>query len=193
MTRRSIAAGGYMYKLLFLSLLMVGAKMSAIEIDNVEYPVVGFGTSPLTGKTCTEAVEKAFKNGYRIFDTATRYGNFESIAKALKKCKREECYIISKVWHDEHAPKDLWSDLNFTLEQLNTSYIDAYFLHWPNSQIPIEKTLATMEEMRQKKKIRHIGLSNVNVNHLKRALEMHIPITWVQVEMNPYFFLINNQ
>jgi diketogulonate reductase-like aldo/keto reductase len=71
---------------------------------------------------------------------------------------------------------------------LQTDYLDAYLIHWPNSKISIEKTFAAMEELRQEKKIRHIGLSNVSVNHLKKALEIGVPITWVQVEMHPYFF-----
>jgi len=44
-----------------------------------------------------------------------------------------------------------------------------------------------MEDLRQKGKIRHIGLSNVTVNHLKRALEVGVLISWVQVEMHPFF------
>ena len=45
-----------------------------------------------------------------------------------------------------------------------------------------------MDALRREKKIRHIGLSNVSVNHLKKALEVGVPITWVQVEMHPYFY-----
>lgn len=54
--------------------------------------------------------------------------------------------------------------------------------------MPIKETLETMEKLRQDKKIRHIGLSNVTINHIKRALETGVLITWVQVEMNPIFF-----
>jgi len=60
-------------------------------------------------------------------------------------------------------------------------------VHWPNSKIPIQETLVEMERLRQQKKIRHIGLSNVSVNHLKKALAIGVPITWVQIEMHPYF------
>lgn len=45
-----------------------------------------------------------------------------------------------------------------------------------------------MEKLRTQGMIRHIGLSNVTVNHLKRAMEVNIPITWVQVEMHPLFY-----
>jgi diketogulonate reductase-like aldo/keto reductase len=166
---------------------IVEVNSGACRIDGVEYPIVGFGTYPLTGQVCEEAAKQAVKLGYRIFDTATYYENFDALAKALKGQDRHRFYIISKVWHDMQSPANLRKDLDATLKQLQTDYLDAYLIHWPNSKMSIEKTLAAMEELRQEKKIRHIGLSNVSVNHLKRALKIGVPITWVQVEMHPYF------
>ncbi len=157
-------------------------------IEGVEYPAVGFGTYPLTGNVCTTAVSQAAKYGYRIIDTATFYQNFEAISKGLKPFGREKFYIISKVWPNAQTPDRLREDLKNTLEQLHTTYLDAYLIHWPNSRIPIEDTLQAMNELRQQGKIRHIGLSNVTVNHLRRALEVGVPISWVQNEMHPYFY-----
>lgn len=54
-------------------------------------------------------------------------------------------------------------------------------------RFPLEETLQAMDNLRKQGKIRHIGLSNVIVAHLERALELNIPIAWVQVEMNPLF------
>lgn len=163
-------------------------KKGVCRIDGVEYPMIGYGTyHPLTGGMLAEDVERAIQTGYRIIDTATFYKNFDGIAGALKNKDRSHLYLISKVWHDKQSPEDLRKDLNATLAKLQIDYLDAYLLHWPNSKIPIEKTLETMNELRRAKKIRHIGLSNVSVNHLKRALEVGVPITWVQIEMHPYF------
>jgi diketogulonate reductase-like aldo/keto reductase len=166
----------------------VNIEKGTWKIGDTSYPVIGFGTYPLKGKVCSEAIEKAIQSGYRVIDTATYYQNFEAIAQVLKGKNRRDLYIVSKVWHDEQSPADLRKDLASTLAKLQTSYLDLYLLHWPNSSISIEKTLAAMEELRKAGKIRHIGLSNVTVNHLKRALELKIPITWVQVEMNPLFY-----
>lgn len=149
---------------------------------------LGFGTYPLKGEVCMEAVKQAYKDGYRIFDTATYYRNFDAIAEALKGKERSSYSIISKVWHSMHAPEHLRKDLEWTLEQLKTDYLDTYLLHWPNSGIPIEKTLLAMDELRKAGKIRRIGLSNVSVNHVKRALEVGVPIHSVQVEMHPQFY-----
>lgn len=153
-----------------------------------EYPAIGFGTYRLKQDACFHAVRQAAELGYRVIDTATFYGNFEPIGRALKTFGRQNFYLISKVWPDSQTPEGLKKDLAATLKQLQTDYLDLYLLHWPNSSIPIEATLQTMEELRKQGKIRHIGLSNVTVNHLKRALEVGVPISWVQVEMHPHFY-----
>lgn len=157
-------------------------------IDQVEYPAVAFGTYPLTGEVAFQATSKAAEIGYRIIDTATFYQNFIPLGHVLKQYGRNRFYVISKVWPDSQTADGVVQDLNRTLEQLQTDYLDAYLIHWPNHQIPIEETLGVMNQLRLNNKIRHIGLSNVTVNHLKRALELNIPITWVQVEMNPSFY-----
>lgn len=157
-------------------------------IDGVEYPAVGFGTYPFKEEVCLQAVTQAVALGYRIIDTATFYRNFSPISKALKPLGRNNFYIISKVWPDSHTPEKLRTDIKLTLQQLETSYLDAYLLHWPNSKLPIEDTLHALEGLRKDKLIHHLGLSNVTMNHLLRALEVGIPISWVQVEMSPFFY-----
>jgi len=160
----------------------------ACQIDGINYPAVGFGTYPLQGEICFNAVTHAGKLGYRIIDTATFYQNLTEIGKVLKILIREQFYIISKVWPDSQTPEGLRKDIQSTLSQLQTAYLDAYLIHWPNHKIPIEKTLSTMAEFRNAGLIRHIGFSNVTVNHLKRILELKIPIEWVQIEMHPFFY-----
>ena len=142
--------------------------------------MVGFGTARMTGKQCTAALQEALEKGYSIIDTATCYGNFNDVAKALKNRDRGSFYLISKVWHDRQTAGGVDQDINAALKELQTDYLDAYFIHWPNSSIPIEETLGAMERLREAKKIRHIGLSNVSVNHVKRALTTGIKIDWVQ-------------
>lgn len=165
--------------------------MSANEVilqpDGTKVPKLGFGTFPYTSEVCTKAVNEAIEAGYRMIDTATYYENFDAIAKALQNRNRKDYYLISKVWHDKQDPKGLQADLKRTLKLLKTDYLDGYLLHWPNSKTPIDETLQAMDALRKEGKIRHIGLSNVNVNHVKKALKYDVPITWVQIEMHPFF------
>ena len=157
-------------------------------IEGVEYPGVGYGTWPLRDDVCFQAILDAARIGYRIIDTATLYGNHVPIGKALKKLGREQYYVTSKVWPNNHRPQDLKKDLVKALEDLQTSYLDAYLLHWPNSKTPIEDTMEAMVAAQKAGLIRHIGLSNVTPNHLKRIFELKVPITWVQNEMHPHFY-----
>lgn len=156
--------------------------------EDTTYIKLGFGTYPLKGDICFHAVLQAGKLGYRIIDTATFYKNFEPIGQALKILGREKFYIISKVWPTAQTPEKLQEDIEITLNQLQTDHVDAYLLHWPNSKIPIEDTLNTMEKIKKQGMIRHIGFSNFTVNHMKRALECNVPVSWVQVEMHPFFY-----
>jgi diketogulonate reductase-like aldo/keto reductase len=166
----------------------IDSAQGLCKIASKEYLAIGFGTYRLTGDVCIQAIKEAITAGYRIFDTATLYENFKEIGQALKREKREDVYVISKVWHDQQTPLRMEKDLEITLKKLQMEYIDAYFLHWPNSELPIKDSLAAMQRFKKEGRIHHIGLSNVTVNHLKRALEYDVPISWVQVEMHPFFY-----
>src|SRR5581483_8611866 len=163
-------------------------KSKSCIIENIEYSAIGYGTYPFKGQTCIQALDKAIKMGFQIIDTATFYQNFDAIGFAIKKYNRQNLYLISKVWPDAHTCDKLRKDLLETLKLLHTEYLDAYLLHWPNSKVSIKETLLTMKELQNKGLIRHIGLSNVTVHHIKRALQIGVPISWVQVEMNPSFY-----
>lgn len=158
------------------------------RMDEKDYFPVGFGTYLLQGEIGYRAFKEAIKCGYQILDTATFYDNFEPLGKALNEHERDNFYLISKVWQNDQTSEGVHRDIKKTLERLRMDYLDAYLLHWPNHQIPIEETLLTMNAIRKQGLIRHIGMCNVNVNHLKRALEVNVPISWVQVEMHPFFY-----
>ncbi|MDP1834418.1 MAG: aldo/keto reductase [Chlamydiales bacterium] len=182
----------YLAFLLFASMGSLQAMEFSIDggqcsVDGVIYPAVGFGTCLIHDQNCKNSVDWAAYEGYRIIDTATLYSNFVPVGESIKRHGRQNFYIVSKVWHNQLAPANVRKDLAKTLGQLKTNYLDAYLIHWPNSNIPIEDTLWTMEDLRKSGKIRHIGLSNVTVHHLKRALETGVPISWVQIEMHPFF------
>src|SRR3990167_3072741 len=163
----------------FLSILFVSGSVVC---------EIGFGTWPLKGAECTRAVEQAIVCGYRIIDTATFYENLTAIGRAIHKYDRHELCIISKVWpHAQRAPL-LQEDLKRTLKELNTPYLDVYLLHWPMSSVPIDGIVRDLKELMHQGLVRSVGLSNVTINHIKRAQKAGFPVACVQVEMSPFFY-----
>lgn len=159
-----------------------------IELDtHVDIPLLGFGTYKLSGKTCEDAVKYALDVGYRHIDTASRYGNQAIIGEVLSEydLPREDVFLTSKVWRDNLHADDLYTELDQTLRELQTDYLDLYLVHWPDSDVPIAETLYAMDEALSEGKIRSIGVSNFTSYHLKEALATGVDIVNNQTEFHP--------
>lgn len=96
-----------------------------------------------------QAVKAAYENGYRLFDTAQMYGNEAALGTALKEndIPREDIFLVSKVdngnqWYDQTL-----ESLKITLEKLQTSYLDAFLVHWPGQNK--ERTISTWKAMEE--------------------------------------------
>ena len=99
--------------------------------NGIDMPYIGLGTSRINN--IIDVVYGSIKDGVRLIDTAFKYGNEEEIGKGIKKalddglCKREDLFIIGKIWithrnDPEKAIKD-------TLQKLNLTYLDLYLDH----------------------------------------------------------------
>jgi len=115
----------------------------------------------------------ALENGITTFDTAESYGDGHSetiVGKALKKV-RSQCIIASKVAKEHLMPDDIQKALEGSLRRLDTSYLDLYYIHWPNEAIPIEKTIDKLMRLKDQHMIRAIGVSNFSLAQLKDAMK----------------------
>lgn len=124
-----------------------------------------------TGGAATKvaAIKAGLDGGMSLIDTAEMYGSEPLVAKAIEGRKREDLFIATKVW-SSHLRKDaLVRALENSLRKLETPYVDLYQVHWPNSKVPIGETMAAMEEMKDKGKLRHIGVSNFSVKQATEA------------------------
>jgi len=105
--------------------------------NGMKMPKVALGTwkSP-PGKT-KAAVISAVKSGYRFIDCANDYDNEHVIGEALQELyaegvvKRSDLFIQAKLWNSNHRAEHVEPDLDATLKDLQTNYIDSFVIHWP--------------------------------------------------------------
>ena len=182
-----------------------------------EIPCIGmgtFGSDRFTPEQVSEAVSGAIRCGYRLFDCAAVYGNEEVIGTVFKNAfdegivKREELFIISKVWNDMHGPGDVLKSMKQTLLDLQLDYVDAFIVHWPfpnyhapgcdgDSRNPDSKPFSTerfmatwkqMEELMDMGLAKNIGMSNMTVPKLEAVLPLcNIKPALIEMELHPSF------
>jgi len=130
-------------------------------------------------------LDLALENGISTFDTAEGYGkgHSEEIVGQALAGRREKCVIATKVSKEHLMPADIRRAIEGSLKRLNTSYVDLYYIHWPNDAIPIEKTIGEFNKLKNEGLIRAIGVSNFSLKQLKEAMKFGI-IDALQPEYN---------
>lgn len=132
-----------------------------------------------------KAIQTAFENGVTTFDTAEGYGDGHSeevVGKALKG-KRQDCVIATKVSKENLKPVELRKAVERSLRKLGTDYIDIYYIHWPNPQIPLKETIPELQKIKEAGIARTIGVSNFSFAQIQEALN-YGQIDVVQLEYN---------
>ncbi|SCX91671.1 MULTISPECIES: aldo/keto reductase [unclassified Pseudomonas] len=149
-----------------------------------------------TGVDEAEAIatlHRALELGVTLFDTADMYGpytNEELLGRALRG-KRESLYLASKFGlvrsSDPHArgvngrPEYVRQSVDGSLKRLATDYLDLYYQHRIDPEVPVEETIGAMAELVQAGKVRHIGISEASAETIQRAHAVH-PLAAVQSE-----------
>jgi aryl-alcohol dehydrogenase-like predicted oxidoreductase len=138
-------------------------------------------------------IQRALELGVTLFDTAEVYGPFsneELLGRALKG-RRERAVIATKFGFNIGAgkaerglnsrPEHVLQVAEECLRRLDTAYIDLFYQHRVDPQVPIEDTVGAMARLVQQGKVRFLGLSEAGTNTLRRAHAVH-PISALQSE-----------
>ena len=191
----------------------LGRVTFALNNGSGAIPALGFGTS-LSDRTKTrDAVKAAVKVGFRHLDAAERYRNEAEVGAALKELfddgtvRRDELFVTTKLWNNNHRPERVKSALQASLNRLGLDTVDLYLVHTPfafkpgddqdprdphgaviyDDGVTLEETWAAMEGLVDEGLTGAIGLSDIDVEGVKRiAQTARIKPAVVEVESHPY-------
>ncbi len=168
--------------------------------NGVKMPMVGLGTFKIPLEKMDDVIGWAYSDGYRMFDTALKYGNESHIASALRKngIKREDIFITTKCdvefffANGLHGGKRGWLDIrNFksikkvilkSFDNLKTDYVDLFLVHWP-WPIPLAQEIyAELVRMQKDGRIRAVGVCSSLPPHL----DAFVDATGVVPAMNQF-------
>lgn len=157
--------------------------------NGVDIPALGFGVWQMEDlKECENAVIKAIQTGYRMIDTAAIYQNETAVGAAVKNSgvNRDDLFITSKVWVQDHGYEKAKSAFQRTLDRLQMDYLDMYLIHWPYGDFL--GTWKALEELHQEGKIKAIGVCNFTIEKLDelQANSTVLPVI-NQIELHPVF------
>ena len=137
------------------------------------------GTSHNGGYSHSSVVYALQDCGYRLIDTAKRYGTEEFIRLALEQCgiERKELFIISKLWPSDYGFDKTKQSLRGSLDRLGLEYIDGFLMHYPEVSSTCDKwptmsdTWRALEMLYDQGTIKAIGVSNYEIEDLIRQEE----------------------
>lgn len=139
-----------------------------LDATGKNVPVIGQGTWQMK-KNGLDALRIGIDLGMTHIDTAEMYSGAEEIVGEAIRGRRKEIFLVSKVLPSNASYRGTLRACDASLKRLKTDYLDVYLLHWWSGPHPIAETMQAMEELVAAGKIRHIGVSNLDVDRLKQA------------------------
>jgi aryl-alcohol dehydrogenase-like predicted oxidoreductase len=174
---------------------MKQARLADLEVGRLGLGAMGMSAAYAIGgfddDESIRTVHRAIDLGVTLIDTAEVYGPFvneELVARALAG-RRDQVVLATKFGLISHtgrdgldsSPANIRLAVDGSLQRLATDHIDLYYQHRLDRGTPIEETIGALAELVDAGKIRHIGLSEVGVDTIRRAHAVH-PVTAVQSE-----------
>lgn len=170
--------------------------LETIRLGNSELEItrVGIGTAPIGSQPdwriywgpqdenqAIRAIHGAIELGVNWIDTAPFYGwgRAEQIVGRAVQGRRDRVFLFTKCgtlndgaggWTENLSPKSIRREIETSLQNLHTDYIDLYQFHDPDFGTPIEESWTTMQALIREGKVRYGGLSNHPIDLTRRAL-----------------------
>jgi diketogulonate reductase-like aldo/keto reductase len=187
--------------------------MKILLNNGSEIPALGFGTLIPDPTETKKAVKAALEVGFRQFDCSERYRNEKEVGEAMKevlregKIEREELFVGTKLWNNNHRRERVKPAFEASLEKLQLDYVDLYLIHTPFAFKPGEEqdprdengkviydegvtlldTWRALENLVDQGRCKAIGLSDIGLEKVQEIFESaRIKPAVVHVESHPY-------
>lgn len=159
--------------------------------DGSAMPALGLGMWRLReGREARRAVGHALDAGYRLFDSASYYGNERSLGQAVRDSgvPRDEVFVTTKLWNSDHGHDAALQAFGRSKERLGLGPVDLYLIHWPVRGRRRDSWRA-LETLLHEGEVRAIGVSNYLVPHLEELLDEARVVPAVnQIELHPFCY-----
>jgi len=191
----------------------MASNIPTVKLNNgKQMPILGLGTWKSKSGEVVQAVKDAIDAGYRHIDGAFVYQNENEVGEGINAkiqdgtVKRDELFVVSKLWNTMHRPNLVRPAIEATLKLLKLDYLDLYLVHWPMaykedgelfptdangkvqySDVDYLDTWKEMEKLVEAGLAKSIGVSNFNSKQIDRLFANCTikPVT-NQVECHPY-------
>jgi len=159
--------------------------------DGAAIPQIGLGVWQVDPDITAKVVRWGIETGYRLIDTAEGYRNEEGVGEAIRSAgvPRGELFITSKLRNGAHQRDAALRAFDDTMRKLGIDEIDLFLIHWPvPSQDRYVEAWKALVELKEAGRIRSVGVSNFNQDHLERIIgETGVTPVVNQIELHPRF------
>lgn len=167
---------------------MPSPKAFTLAAHGANMPAIGFGTMEFPARAA-ELVAYAIRCGYRLIDTARKYGTEEQVGEGIRASgiARNEIWVTTKVTELNAREADFLRSAETSLKALRLDYVDLLLVHWPQPKVPFAETLGALAKAKRSGMTRHIGVSNFTIAMLDEVVRVcPEPLVTNQIEYHAY-------
>lgn len=156
--------------------------------DGNSIPQLGFGVFKIPPADTFAAVTTALEVGYRHIDTAKAYENEAEVGRAVRESgiPREEIFVTTKLWNDEHGRDNVAPAFEASFERLGLDHVDLYLMHWPSvSRGLYIETWEALAALKESHPVTSVGVCNFTATLYKELTDAGLPAPPInQIELH---------